>query len=130
VIVVDASLIVDVLLQSDDAEALSARLLDPGQMLNAPHLLDIEVAQALRRYARIGDIDAARGRAALEDLVDLPIERYPHGLLVTRVWTYRNNLTAYDATYLALAEALDCPVWTRDRRFAASPVARGRILVV
>jgi predicted nucleic acid-binding protein len=130
VIVVDASVVVDLLLQGGDAASLSVRLLDPGQVLNAPHLLDIEVAQALRRYARIVDIDAARGRAALEDLADLPIERYPHALLLQRIWTYRDNLTADDATYLVLAEALDCPVWTRDRRFAASPVTGGRVVLI
>jgi hypothetical protein len=64
---------------------------------------------------------------AFDDLADLPLERYPHTLLLPRIWDYRDNLTAYDATYLALADALDCPVWTRDTRFANAPPAIGRV---
>ena len=76
-IVIDASVIVDLLLQGDDAGALALRLLSPGLVLNAPHLLDVEVAQALRRYALRGELTPARGRVALAALADLPIERYP-----------------------------------------------------
>lgn len=129
-IVIDASVIVDLLLQGDDAGTLAAHLLTPALVLNAPHLLDVEVTQALRRYAGRGELTAARGRAALAALADFPIDRYPHHLLLARVWECRDNLTAYDATYLALAEALDCPVWTRDRRFAAAPVTAGRVLLI
>ncbi|MCG6940557.1 MAG: type II toxin-antitoxin system VapC family toxin [Thiohalocapsa sp.] len=129
-VVVDASVILDLLLQGDDAAALTARLLDPARILAAPQLLDVEVAQTLRRYVRTTDMTPARGRAALEDLADLPIERYPHTLLLPRIWDYRDNLTAYDATYLALADALDCPVWTRDERFAGAPPASGRVQLI
>lgn len=129
-IVVDASVLVDLLLQVDDTPTLTDRLLDPARVLAAPELVDIEVAQALRRYERVGELPPARGRAALVDLADLPLERYPHTLLLPRIWAYRDNLTAYDATYLALADALDCPVWTRDARFANAPPALGRVRLV
>lgn len=129
-IVVDASVIVDLLLQGTGSEQLADRLLDPKQVLNAPQLLDIEVAQVLRRYAGSGELGGERGRAALDDLAALPIERWPHTLLLPRIWDHRDNLSGYDAAYLALAEALDCGVWTRDGRFARSPAARGRVLLV
>lgn len=129
-IVVDASVLVDLLLRLNDAPALTDTLLDPARVLNAPQLIDIEVAQTLRRYVINGELPSARGRAALDDLADLPLERYAHTLLLPRIWDYRGNLTAYDATYLALADALDCPVWTRDTRFANAPPAIGRVRLV
>jgi predicted nucleic acid-binding protein len=89
-------------------------------MLHVPHLLDIEVAQVIRRYAPNGEIDSERGRAALADLADFSISRYPHDFLLPRVWDLRNSLTAYDAVYVALAEALDAPLLTRDKRLATA----------
>lgn len=106
------------------------RLFEPSQTLHAPHLLDIEVAQVVRRYAANGEIDAERGRSALEDLADLPLRRYPHDFLLSRVWDLRDNFTAYDAMYVALAEVLDAPLLTRDKRLAASPGHRARIELV
>lgn len=126
-IVVDASAILEVLLRTPAAAAAAARLLDPRETLHAPHLIDVEVAQVLRRYAASNAVDAARGRAALADLADFPLTRYPHGLLLPRVWELRADLTAYDAAYVALAEALDAPLLTRDRRLAAAPGHRARI---
>ena len=99
---------------------MEERLFGHRQTLHAPHLLDIEVAQVVRRYAATGEIDQERGRAALADLADVPLHRYPHDFLLPRVWDLRNNLTAYDAVYIALAEALDVPLLTRDRRLAAA----------
>jgi predicted nucleic acid-binding protein len=95
--------------------------------LHAPHLVDVEVAQVLRRYAASGEIDGKRGREALTDLADFPIRRYPHDFLLTRVWDLRNTFTAYDAVYVSLAEALDATLLTRDRRLAT---AAGRHLRV
>src|SRR5208337_4676403 len=91
------------------------------QSLHALHLLDVEVAQVIRRYAANGEIDSDRGREALTDRTDFPLHRYPHDFLLPRVWDLRDNLTAYDAVYVALAEALDAPLLTRDQRLAAAP---------
>jgi predicted nucleic acid-binding protein len=120
-IVVDASALLEVLLRTPSAQAVETRLFDePRQTLHAPHLLDVEAAQVLRRYATMGEIDDQRGTEALADLADFPIRRYPHDVLLTRVWTLRNNFTAYDAVYVALAEALNARLLTRDRRLAAA----------
>jgi len=118
VIVVDASALLEALLRTPAAAAVERRLFEPGQRLHAPHLLDVEVAQVVRRYAANGAIEPERGRTALVDLADFPIRRYPHGFLLSRVWQLRYNLTAYDAVHVALAEALDAPLLTRDRRLA------------
>ena len=126
-IVVDASAVIEALLRTPAAGAIEARLFDPRETLHVPHLLDVEVAQAIRRYAAKGDIDGERGGEALADLSDLPLRRYPHEFLLPRVWQLRNNLTAYDAVYVALAEALDAPLLTRDRRLAGATGHRARI---
>jgi len=120
-IVVDASVVLEVLLRTRRGQKIEARLFAEEQFLCAPHLLDVEVAQVLRRYARAGDLDERRGHEALQDLADLPIDRYPHDLLLPRVWELRENLTAYDAVYVALAEMLDAALIKTDRRLADSP---------
>ena len=129
-IVVDASAVLEALLRTAAAKAVEARLFAPRQTLHAPHLLDVEIAQVVRRYAACGEIDGARGRMALADLADFPLRRYPHDFLLPRIWDLRNNLTAYDATYVALAEALDAPLLTRDRRLAAATAHRAQIELV
>ena len=126
-IVVDASALLEVLLRTPVALAIERRLFAAGEALHAPHLIDIEVAHVLRRYALAGDMSAKRGREALEDLADLSVRRYPHDVLLPRVWELRANLTAYDAAYVALAEALGAPLLTRDRRLAGSAGHRARI---
>jgi predicted nucleic acid-binding protein len=130
VIVVDASALVEVLLRTPVAPAIEQRLFNTGRTLHAPHLLDIEVAHAIRRYAISGQIDGERGRAALEILADLPLNRYPHRLLLPRIWDLRNNLTTYDAAYVALAEALEVPLITRDQRLAGAAGHHARIELV
>ncbi|WP_343711984.1 type II toxin-antitoxin system VapC family toxin [Inquilinus sp.] len=129
-IVVDASALIEVLLRTPAAAAVEARLFDSAVTLHAPHLLDVEVAQVIRRYATNGEIDDMRGRAALVDLADFPLHRYPHDILLPRIWDLRANVTAYDAAYIALAEALDAPLLTRDQRLAAAPGHRARVEVV
>jgi predicted nucleic acid-binding protein len=129
-IVVDASALLEALLRTSAARAVEERLFEPQQTLHAPHLLDIEVAQVIRRYAAKGEIDGERGRAALADLADFPFRRYPHDFLLPRVWDLRNNLTAYDAVYVALAEALDAPLLTCDRRLAAAAGHHARVELV
>lgn len=126
-IVVDASALLEVLLGTSAAEAVEQRLFASGQTLHAPHLIDVEVTQVLRRYAAGGAIDQGRGRAALADLADFPIRRYPYEWLLPRVWDLRHNLTAYDAVYVALAEALDATVVTRDQRLATAAGAAARV---
>ena len=129
-IVVDASALLEALLRTPAARAVEERLFEPQQTLHAPHLLDIEVAQVIRRYAAKGEIDSGRGRAALADLADFPFRRYPHDFLLPRVWDLRNNLTAYDAVYVALAEALDAPLLTRDQRLANAAGHHARVELV
>src|SRR6266849_8977081 len=121
-IVVDASAVLEVLLNTRDGAGIATRLFMAGETLHVPHLLDLEVAQVLRRYARSGELTAQRGMQALEDLVDLPLLRYPHELLLARIWELRDNVTAYDAAYLALAEALAAPLVTAMPRWP--PVGR------
>jgi predicted nucleic acid-binding protein len=121
VIVVDASAVIEVLLNTAAGEALTDRLLEPSETVAAPHLLDVEVLQVLRRYTLVGDIDSERGQQAVEDLHDLPILRYPYDPFLQRTWELRHNVTAYDAVYIALAEALDATLLTRDERLASAP---------
>lgn len=129
-IVVDASALLETLLRTSAAPAVDRRLFSSDETLHAPHLLDVEVAQVVRRYAATGDIGQERGRAALADLADFPLRRYPHDFLLPRVWDLRNNLTAYDAVYVALAEVLGAPLITRDRRLAAAAGHNARIELV
>ncbi len=129
-IAVDASAVLEVLLRTPAAAAVEERIFAAGETLHAPHLLDLEVAQVLRRYAAAGEVDPDRCRAALDDLADLPLHRYPHDFLLSRVWELRANLTAYDAAYVALAETLDAPLLTRDKRLASAPRHHARIELV
>jgi predicted nucleic acid-binding protein len=130
VIVVDASAALEVLLQTAAALRIEARLFASGETLHVPHLLDLEVVHALRRYAAAGTIDTPRGLEAIHDLTSWPLTRYPHDLLLSRIWALRHNLTAYDAAYVALAETLEVTLVTCDARLAASSGHRATIAPV
>jgi predicted nucleic acid-binding protein len=127
VIVVDASALLELLLNTPTAGRVSDRLFADGETLHAPHLVDLEVAQVLRRYAAAGDLSPERGTQALDDLADLPLNRYPHDLFLPRIWQLRGQLTAYDAAYVALAEALAAPLVTRDAALARAGGHEARI---
>jgi predicted nucleic acid-binding protein len=127
VTVVDASVVVELLLRTPSALLIEERLFESEQDLHAPHLIDLEVTQALRRYDAKGLLTAAGGHAALSVFVALPIRRWPHVTLLPRIWALRQNLTAYDASYVALAETIDAPLLTRDRALANAPGHRARI---
>ena len=129
-IVIDASAVIAMLLRLDKDDRILNRTLVRGETLHAPHILDLEVAQVVRRYWRAGDITATRGGEALRDLADLPIERHSHQPLLNRVWQLRNNATAYDAAYVALAEGLDAVLITLDSALCRIPGVRGSIEVL
>ena len=129
-IVVDASLLVEVLLVTPVGGAAMELLFSARRPLCAPHLLDVEVAQVMRRYERTGDISAGRGSAALRDLADFPVARYPHELLLPRIWATRHNLTAYDAAYVTLAGVLEATLWTCDRKLAGAPALPAAVRLI
>lgn len=124
-IVLDASAVVELVLATPAGRAVAGRIANPDISLHAPHLLDVEVAQALRRCAASGIIDDHTATAAFATLRDLDLERHGHEPLLGRVWALRRNLTAYDAVYVALAEALGAPLLTCDGKLArAAGLAR------
>jgi len=127
VTVVDASALLELLLQTPAAARVSRRLFRAGEILCAPHLIDLEITQALRRYVVAREISVERGLEAVEDLADFPLERYPHQSSLNRIWELCGNLTAYDAAYVALAEALEAPLVTCDRALAAAPGHGARV---
>ena len=120
-IVLDASAVLEFLLRSQVGLEIEKRIFSPRETLFAPHLLDLDVSQVLRRYCNSGEMKVERGKEALEDLQDLPINRYPHDVFLPRIWELRYNMTAYDAVYVALAETLPAPLLTRDIHLASAP---------
>jgi predicted nucleic acid-binding protein len=127
VIVLDASALLEFLLQTPLGTKVEARLLRDADELHAPHLADVEVTQGLRRLVRTREVTPDRAADALADLADLDLHRHGHLDLLARGWALRDNLTAYDAMYVALAEALDAPIVTCDVPLAKSPGHRARI---
>lgn len=128
-IVVDASVVVTAL-ADDGADGDVARLRLRGERLVAPHLIDVEVVAAWRRMASAGDLDARRVGLAFDDLLELPLERVPHGPLLGRCWELRANLTTYDAVYVALAELLGLVLLTADRRVSGAAGIRCAVELV
>lgn len=129
-IVPDASAIIELLTRSERGLRVEARLLGAGSSLHAPALLDVEVAQVLRRYVGRGDVSTHWARAAIGVMVAFPVTRYMHEPLLARIWELRGNVTAYDAAYVALAEALRAPVVTCDARLGKVKGLRAQIEVI
>ncbi len=119
-IVLDASAAVDWLLQTPAGQLIENRIYSHGETLHAPHLLDLEVVQVLRRLAGEGVVPAQRAEQAAHDLQDLRISRYPHFVLLPRIWQLRHNFSAYDAAYIVLSETIGGVLVTRDRRLAVA----------
>jgi len=129
-IVPDASVIIELLLRTEASSRIEDRLLDPGETMHAPHLLDLEVAQVLRRYVARGEMRPERGRLAIDLLAKFPISRYTHEPLMPRIWMLRHNLTAYDAAYVALSEGLGATLLTRDARIADAAGHRAEVELI
>lgn len=122
-IVVDASVLATALTDDgEDGDSARARL--RGAVLAAPELIDLEVPSVLRRLLHSGHVPARRAEQALTDLIALPLSRVPHRALVPRCWSLRENLTIYDASYVALAEALSAVLVTADARLSRAPGLR------
>ncbi|CAN5898206.1 PIN domain-containing protein [soil metagenome] len=129
-IVLDASAAVAILLDpGPKADLVRKRVESPDESVHVPHLLDLEVAHALRRHALQDRLASQRGVQALRDFANIRMTRYPHASLLERIWDLRHNLTAYDAPYVALAEALNAPLLTGDARLARVPGIRAAVEV-
>ena len=129
-IVLDASAVVAVLVgPGQGAERIRERIETPDESLHVPHVMDLEVLHALRRHILLDILSLERSSEALEDLKNIVFIRYPHAPLAQRIWDLRVNLTAYDAAYVALAEALDAPLVTLDARLARATGIRAAVEV-
>jgi len=129
-LVIDASAILELLLRTTAATEVEERILSANGNLHAPHLLDIEVAHVLRRYCAAGEMTPHRVREAFVDLKKLTIVRYAHWPFIDRIWELRNNVTAYDAAYLVLAEFLSVPFLTCDGHLRSAPGHQANVEVV
>jgi predicted nucleic acid-binding protein len=130
VIVLDASALLEFALGTTRGKTIGRRLADCSLSLHAPHLIDAEVMHVLRRLDRQGEISREEAKSAVRCFRELDIERHAHTDLLDRVWQLRHNVSAYDALYLALAEALDAVIFTCDDKFANAPASKDRIELV
>ena len=128
-IVIDASAVVDLLISGPGTPAVAARL-RKARSCAAPHLLDAEVGQVIRRMEHAGTITLAEAQTAFVDLAALPITRYAHGTFLPHAFDLRANATMFDALYLVLAEALGIPLVTRDQALRSIPGHRARVEVI
>ena len=129
-IVADASAVIEILLKTPRAEKCRDLLFRRGEIICAPYLIDIEVVQVLLRYAAMSDISPERGMEAIEDFRAFPITRYPHEPFLSRMWELRHNLTAYDAAYISLAEAMGAHLVTCDSRLARAHGHEAKVEVI
>jgi len=130
VIVLDASVVLDIVTGVAAGKAIASRIARTGNDFVAPEIVDLEVLQALRRQQRLGLIDDGRAATALQLLDAIPVTRMSHRMLTGRIWQLRDNATAYDAAYVALAEVMSATLWTRDRKFLGIPNHRAQIDLV
>jgi predicted nucleic acid-binding protein len=126
-IVLDASIVVELLTNGTLADTIRRDLAERDDSLIVPHLVDVEVASALRKLSSLQRIDSHRLQQVLDGLYALPAERYTHLPLLSRIWELRHNFTCYDATYIALAEATDSVLYTGDGRLGKGHRARVKI---
>ncbi len=119
--VLDASVVVELALGTRAGARIRDRLLDPAISLHVPELLDLEVLNVLRRHLHAGTVAIDRAAAAVRRLDELDFQRHRHGPMLPRIWSWRGNLTAYDAAYVALAEVVGGPVLTTDVRLSKAP---------
>ena len=129
-IVVDASALLEFLLQTPLGARVEVRLFRDEDELHAPHLVDVEVVQGLRRLVWTGEVSPGRAEEAIADLTDLDLHRHSHLDLLGRAWKLRDNISAYDAMYVVLAEAIEAPIITCDSPLAKTPGHRARIELV
>jgi predicted nucleic acid-binding protein len=123
-IVLDASVVVELLTNGTLADSIRGELARLNESFIVPHLIDVEVMSAMRRLAAAQRIDSHRSGQFLAGLAALPAERYSHTPLIGRIWELRQNFTAYDAAYIALAEATDSVLYTCDEKLAKGHRAR------
>ena len=121
--VLDASGAVEFLLNTTRGKRLAERLAYEAEVVHVPHLIDVEISQVLRRYVLRGALSERLGSTALHRWRSFDVERYPHEPFLDRVWQLRANFSAYDAVYVALAEALSAVLVTGDRKLAGAPGA-------
>ena len=129
-IVLDASVVLELLLGTPAGVEVRGHIADAALALHVPHLLDLEVTHVLRRYVREAKLHPDDAAEAIRDLRDLDLTRHAHEPLLDRVWTLRHDFSAYDAVYVALAEVLDASLVTTDRRLAHAPGMKGRAILI
>ena len=129
-IVLDASAVVELLLDTAAGRRVAILISDAATGVHVPHLIDVEVVSALRRFARERDIDEDEAASAIQNLLALDLQRHSHEGLLERVWALRQNLTAYDAMYVALAEAVGATLVSCDARLGRASGLNARIEVV
>lgn len=129
-IVIDASLGLEMFLRGRDAITIKDQIDAAGREMAAPEVFDLEIMQSLRRLVFKKQITTDRAERALDVARHAPLDRFAHAIMRDRIWSLRDDLTAYDAAYFALAEMLDAPLWTRDAKFTEVPGASAQVKVL